>query len=107
MTFPMDAPTGGNGTKPQWQFLLTTAGVSINADAREIVEEEVFVDHAVAVPMAGVVGSQETFPSVTGPVTEVKNIRAEMWRWKGRFGGCPGEGERILVQQPGDDQYVE
>ena len=104
MTFPMDAPTGGNGTKPQWQLLLTTAGVSINADAREIFEEEVFVDHAVAAHMTGG-GSQKTFSSVSGSVTGVKNIRAEMWRWKGKFGGCPGEGERILVQ-PDDDKYV-
>ena len=104
MTFPTHSNAG---TKPQWQFLLTIAGVNISADALEILEEEIFVDHAIELPITWD-ESQKTSPPASGPATEVMNMRVKMWRWKGTFGGCPGEGKRsqVVLLQPGDDKYV-
>lgn len=104
MISPINAPTGGNaGTKPQWQFLLTIAGVRISADAQEVLEEEIFVDHPVEVPVTEV-ESQKSSSSISGSFTEVKNVKVKMWRWKGTFGGCPGESKRgqVVLMQSGD-----
>lgn len=83
------------GSKPQWQFLLTTAGVYINADAWNIYEEEVTVE----VPVGKIQTQRSIFsrsPSIRG--TEVEKVL--MWRWRGRYGGCPGEmdGREVVLE---------
>ena len=87
----MRSPTPGN--RPQWQFLLRTEGVYINADAWNIYEEEVGID----IPVEKIKREQSRF----FPIRRRAEVeRVLMWRWKGRYGGCPGEmdGREVVLE---------
>ena len=90
----MASPTTGDDadTDPQWQFLLITDRAAIRADPQEVIEEEIFVDRTVEVPVRGI-RSRKRSPSVSESATEVENVRVKVRRWKGTFGGCPKEGK--------------
>ena len=90
----MRTPTPGS--KPQWQFLLTTGGVYINADAWNVYEEEVTVE----VPVEKIQTQRSIFSRSPSARQETEVGKVLMWRWRGRYGGCPGEmdGREVVLE---------
>ena len=94
--FKTEMRTPTTGSKPQWQFLLTTAGVYINADAWNIYDEEVTVE----VPVEKIQTQKSIFSRFFSIRRRTEVEKVLMWRWKGRYGGCPGEmdGREVVLE---------